>query len=178
MMVHSRDALHSLEKTLATVGGSESLFLNRLRHRMAEVQLPVPNTSWLQLHGLEPRQEQPQLQLQNHQHHNHQPQPLPRRIEEAKDDGEEEHQQVGAATRSVTYLDDMSLSGTGGHNGGGASSAAVFELDDAVLEQLVAGSMAGDGSLYDASPVDEFGPINGPRGWYGMTGLNTAHMAK
>lgn len=40
MLVGSRDALHALEMVLSTVGGAQSPFLDRLRHRMAEVQLP------------------------------------------------------------------------------------------------------------------------------------------
>ena len=53
MLLGSRDALHSLEKVLSTVGGRDSLFLGKLRQRMAEVQLPVATSSWLQLPWLE-----------------------------------------------------------------------------------------------------------------------------
>ncbi|KAJ2959247.1 hypothetical protein NQ176_g11127 [Zarea fungicola] len=49
MLLGSRDALHSLERVLSTVGGPQSLFLDKLRRRMGEVQLPVANTSWMQL---------------------------------------------------------------------------------------------------------------------------------
>lgn len=41
MLVSSRDALHALERVLSTVGGPDSLFLRRLRLRMAETRLPV-----------------------------------------------------------------------------------------------------------------------------------------
>ena len=51
MLVGSRDALHSLERVLGTVGGGgDSVFLKKLRTRMAEVELPTPNTNgWLRL---------------------------------------------------------------------------------------------------------------------------------
>lgn len=53
MLFGSRDALHTLEKVLATIGGADSIFLGKLRQRMSEVQLPVTSSSWLQLPWLE-----------------------------------------------------------------------------------------------------------------------------
>lgn len=47
MLFGSRDALRSLEQTLSTVGGDNSLFLRRLHFRMAMMQLPVANTQLL-----------------------------------------------------------------------------------------------------------------------------------
>ncbi|KAL1892388.1 hypothetical protein Sste5346_007126 [Sporothrix stenoceras] len=41
MLFGSRDTLHGLERVLATVGGTDSVFVSRLHSRMAEVQLPV-----------------------------------------------------------------------------------------------------------------------------------------
>lgn len=41
MLVGSRDALHSIESALHTVGGSDSAFLKKLRRRMVECDLPV-----------------------------------------------------------------------------------------------------------------------------------------
>ena len=51
MMVGSRDALHALESVLATVGGTNSVFLGRLRDRMAEIRLPIVAAAplWRQL---------------------------------------------------------------------------------------------------------------------------------
>lgn len=62
MAVGSRDALHSLEKVLGIVGGSDSVFLSKLRRRMTEVQLPVTNVPWLQLSWLNGIEETPRAQ--------------------------------------------------------------------------------------------------------------------
>ncbi|CAK7234035.1 hypothetical protein SCUCBS95973_008796 [Sporothrix curviconia] len=45
MLFGSRDTLHGLERLLTTVGGTSSVFLDRLHNRMAEVQLPVVATA-------------------------------------------------------------------------------------------------------------------------------------
>lgn len=46
MLVGSRDALHSLEHVLLTVGGPNSPFLEMLRRRMAESDLPIASFQW------------------------------------------------------------------------------------------------------------------------------------
>jgi hypothetical protein len=49
MLTDARDSLHSLEKVLKGVGGTESHFLGLLRKRMAETELPAPQTLWTDL---------------------------------------------------------------------------------------------------------------------------------
>jgi hypothetical protein len=46
LLSDSRTSLHSLEKVLIDVGGSDSQFLAMLRKRMLESQLPAPQTVW------------------------------------------------------------------------------------------------------------------------------------
>jgi hypothetical protein len=45
----ARDALHSLERLLLTVGGPDSLFLKNLHKRMAELDLHIPRHRSLRL---------------------------------------------------------------------------------------------------------------------------------
>lgn len=56
MLVGSREALHSLEHVLQTVGGPNSTFLGILRRRMAESDLPISPFRWLDIPILESSQ--------------------------------------------------------------------------------------------------------------------------
>lgn len=55
LLTDSRSSLHSLEKVLIDVGGSDSHFLATLRKRMLESQLPVPQTLWNDLQLSNPK---------------------------------------------------------------------------------------------------------------------------
>ena len=97
MLVGSRDALHSLEKVLSTVGGSESVFLNKLRGRMAEVELPLPqNNTWLNMSWTNDGS--------HHHHNNHLPQQR-----EVEDVTYSEEPTVNADVQAALNLDDATI---------------------------------------------------------------------